>query len=121
MKWVQLSCILLFFLLGCKKNNNSTTGFSPGIFPNKIGDSWVYKVIDSAFTLQHFSGVTEYTMNIAVVDSVQLPGAASAMVWVYTAPGFADTNYVFQKGDTVCFASNTGPVINIVRQYIIPL
>jgi hypothetical protein len=121
MKCLLLSCITVLFLLSCKKNNNAGTVLLPEFFPNKVGDEWTYKVTDSAFTLQNFSVATQYTMNISIIDSVQLPGGITAMVWVYAAPGLADTNYVFQKADTVFFAANTLPAINIIRQYIVPL
>jgi hypothetical protein len=109
------------FAWGCKKNHIDSTQNTTAIFPNTVGNSWVYKVNDSAFTTQNFTAASQYNITIAVTGSIQLPGGINANVWVYNYPGFTDTNYVFQKGDTISFAANTLPNINIVRQYIIPL
>ena len=123
MKTIPFYSIILLFALGCKKDNNHANVNATDIFPNKVGDTWLYLVNDT--TVHVFNGndttIAQYNLDISVIDSVQLAGGIKANVWVYNYPGGTDTNYVFQNGDTIRFAANTRSYINIVRQYIIPL
>jgi hypothetical protein len=118
MKNILICFIILVITYSCKKgdtgNNNSNQNGSD-IFPNKVGDTWVYLVNDTSGT------VSQYNMTISIIDSIQLPGAIKANRWVYNYPGGTDTNYVYQHGDTISFAANALPSLYIVRQYIIPL
>ncbi len=118
-----LSCaVILFFAMGCRKtNNNDSNPMGSDIFPNKVGDNWVYRVNDTSYLFQNSGIVSEYNMTVSVTGSVQLPGIGTANVWVYNFPGGTDTNYVFQHGDTISFIANNLPYIYIVKQYIIPL
>lgn len=125
MKTILLCCTLLLFAFGCKKNNNSDNGntintYATDIFPNKVGDTWLYLVNDTTVNLfSHDSSAIQYSMSISITDSVQLPEGIKANVWVYNFSGNTDTNYVFQKGDTIRFMDKTNTYI--ARQYIIPL
>jgi hypothetical protein len=123
MKNIFFCFIVLLITYGCKKdnNNNSDSNHSgSGIFPNKIGDTWVYLVNDTSFTSSNSGIVSQYNMTISIIDSIQLSGGIKANRWVYNYPGGTDTNYVFQHGDTISFAANTLPNLYIIRQYIIP-
>lgn len=135
MKNIFFCCIILVFAFGCRKsnnNNNSGNQNATDIFPNKVGDTWVYLVNDT--TVYAFSGqgntVAQYNMTISVIDSIQLPESIhgiqlpkgiEANVWVYNYPGGTDTNYVFQKGDTIFFFKINQISKSYARQYIIPL
>jgi len=112
---------ILLITQGCKKSDNNKNQSWPDVFPNKIGDTWVYLVNDTSFVYSNSGTVSQYNMTISVLDSVQLPGGIKANRWVYNYPGGTDTNYVFQHGDTVSFAANTLPYFYIIRQYIVPL
>jgi hypothetical protein len=124
MKNAFFCCFVLLLACGCRKSTNNNNQFNQNgtdIFPNKPGDTWVYQVNDTLFNFQNPGTATQYNMTISVIDQVQLPGGINATIWVYNYPGSTDTNYVFQKGDSIFFAAKIVPDINIVRQYIIPL
>lgn len=128
-------CITLLLAFGCRKsnnNNNSGNQNATDIFPNKVGDTWVYLVNDT--TVPKFNGqsstIAQYNMTITIIDSVQLPESIQgihlpkgieANIWVYNYPGATDTNYVFQKGDTLLFFDINQPSSPYAREYIIPL
>ena len=117
-----LSClIILLITAGCKKSHDDNDQNGPGVFPNKVGDTWVYLVNDTSYGASNSATISQYNMTVSIIDSVQLPGAIKANRWVYNYPGGTDTNYVYQHGDTVSFAANTLPSLYIARQYIIPL
>jgi hypothetical protein len=124
MKNIFFCFIVLLTTYGCKKdnNNNSDRNYNGSdVFPNKIGDTWVYLVNDTSFTSSNSGTVSQYNMTISIIDSVQLAGGIKANRWIYNYPGGTDTNYVFQHGDTISFAASTLPYLYIIRQYIIPL
>lgn len=122
MKYILLGLCILLMVYSCRKGSaDNSTKNGTDIFPNKVGDTWVYLVNDTSYVLSNAATISQYNMTIAVIDSVQLPGAIKANRWVYTYPGGTDTNYVYQHGDTISFAANALPSLNITRQYIIPL
>src|ERR1035438_3821261 len=130
-------CFILLFAAGCSKsnnnnnNNNNANENATDIFPNTIGDTWVYLVNDTAvniITLQSKT-VTPYNMTVSIVDSVrlpasihdiQLPPGKEAHVWVYNYSGVTDTNFVYQTGDTIIFFDVNQTSKSFARQYIIP-
>jgi hypothetical protein len=124
MKNILICFTILVITYSCKKrstgNNNSNQNGSD-IFPNKVGDTWIYLVNDTSYAFSNSATISQYNMTISIIDSVQLPGAIKANRWVYTYPGGTDTNYVYQHGDTISFAANTLPSLYILRQYVIPL
>ena len=122
MKTILSCCVILLFALGCRKNNNNNDNQSSAtIFPNKVGDTWTYLVNDTTYDLQNPTPVVaQYNMTVSIIDSVTLTGGVKANVWVYSYPNETDTNYVFQNGDTINFASNKRFYLEIVRMYIIP-
>jgi hypothetical protein len=130
-----LSCwFILLFAAGCSKNNNNNNNANENatdIFPNKIGDTWVYLVNDTAVHINTMQSktVTQYNMTVSIVDSVllpasihdiQLPPGEEAHVWVFNYSGVTDTNYVYQTGDTVIFFDVNQTSKAFARQYIIP-
>jgi hypothetical protein len=122
MKYLLIGFSSLLIVYSCKKGstgNNNQNGSD--VFPNKVGDTWVYLVNDTSYAFSNSATISQYNMTIAIIDSIQLPGAIKANRWVYTYPGGTDTNYVYQHGDTISFAANTLPSLYITRQYIIPL
>jgi len=123
MKNIIFCCISLVFASGCSKNNNSDNQNATDIFPNKVGDTWLYLVNDTTVNRANpDSPAVQYYLTVSVIDSIQLPGDIRANVWVYSFPGGTDTNYVFQKGDTIRFIDINQTVYSLdSRQYIIPL
>jgi len=121
MKNILFCFIILLITQGCEKNHNNSNQNGSDVFPNKIGDTWVYLVNDTSYTFSNSATISQYNMTISIIDSVQLPGAIKANRWVYTYPGGTDTNYVYQHGDTISFAANTLSSFYIARQYVIPL
>jgi hypothetical protein len=116
MKNIFIYSLGLLFFCGCKKSSTS----SIGNFPNTVGDTWTYQVNDTLYFQQILTAITQYNMTVTVTGSMQLPGGINAHVWAYESPLGNDTNYVFQKGDAICFAANNLPAVNVVKQYIVP-
>ncbi|HMG67252.1 MAG TPA: hypothetical protein VK588_06180 [Chitinophagaceae bacterium] len=115
-------CVVLLFIFGCKKSNEDTdNNKGQDIFPNKIGDKWVYHVVDTTYKLDNVDNVQEYDMNVSVVDSTVLPGGIKANIWVFESPSGRDTNYVFPTADTINFAVLQGTQVTFIRRYIVPL
>lgn len=123
MKSILFCCIILLLVSGCRKSidNNAGNQNRTDIFPNKVGDTWVYLVNDTSYSFQNPATIVQYNMTVSIIGSVQLSGSITANVWVYNYPGGTDTNYVFQHGDTISFTSNARFYNEMVRQYIIPL
>ena len=85
-------CIILMFAFGCRKSNNNNNNGNQNatdIFPNKVGDTWLYLVNDTTVnrSTPHDSTAVQYNLTVSVIDSIQLPGGIKANVWVYTYPG----------------------------------
>ena len=109
--------VLLLLVAGCNKSNTGNKG-SPNVFPNTIGDNWHYMVKDTTIQGNLDSGSTQYYVDIFIVDSVKWPNGITAAIWQFRYPGWTDSNFVFQTGDTIRFMDRTNSYI--VRQYIIP-
>src|SRR5450755_525 len=106
MKSVLLYSIIFLFIVGCKKsNNNNDHQKATEIFPNKVGDTWLYLVNDTTVnrSTPNDSPAVQYNLTVSVINSIQLQGGIRANVWVYIYPDRTDTNYVFQKEDTIRF------------------
>ncbi len=120
MKPVLLYLTAILLASGCRKssNGNGSNNESTDAFPNKVGDTWVYKVMD---TLDNANNRTssQYNMNVSITGIVTLPGGIMATIWVYSYLNTSDTNYVYQTGDTIKFLDATKSYA--VRQYIIPI
>ena len=117
MKPVLISLTALLLVLGCTKGSISSNNKSKDVFPDKIGDTWVYHVTNTTVN-GNDSTALQYDMNVSVTDSVRLPGGIIANVWIYKFLNTTDTNYVYQNGDTVKFLDKTKSFP--LRQYIIP-
>ncbi len=117
LKTIIKGVLLLLLAAGCHKNNTVNTG-SQDLFPNKIGDNWHYSVKDTTIQGSQDSGSTLYNVDVLIVDTVKWPNGITATIWQYNYPGWIDSNYVFQTGDTLRFMDRTNTYI--VRQYIIP-
>ena len=116
MKWLSLSFLLLL-AASCHKVNGLPDTSGSEIFPNQIGDRWVYLVHDTV--MQSGNPVaSEYNLSVWVAGSLNLPGGISAKIWIYSAPQYSDTNYVYSAADTVKFLDKTKTYL--LRQYIIP-
>jgi hypothetical protein len=109
--------VVLLIVTGCNKSNNQNTA-SRDVFPNRIGDSWHYLVRDTTIQGNLDSGSTQYNVDVLIVDTVKWSNGITAAIWQYKYPGWTDSNYVFQTGDTLRFIDRTNSFI--VRQYIIP-
>jgi hypothetical protein len=87
-------------IIACHKD-----GAKPNLskyYPNDLGDSWVYDVVDSAkSTINNPSSPTHYTVNVTIVGTKKLADGKDASVWKYDYPSGTDTNYVRVSADTV--------------------
>ena len=117
LKTFYMGIVLLLLTVSCNKSNTQNTGSSDS-FPNKIGDTWHYMVKDTTIQGNLDSGSTQYNVDVLIVDTVMWLNGITATIWQYNYPGWIDSNYVFQTGDTVRFMDRTNT--NIVRQYIVP-
>lgn len=112
-------------MAGCKKvNSNNNNQTATDVFPNKVGDTWLYLVNDTTVnrSAPNDSPAAQYNLRVSVIDSIQLQGGIRANVWVYIYPDRTDTNYVFQKGDTIRFIDIDQTIYSVyAKQYIIPL
>jgi hypothetical protein len=117
LKTVYMGVILLSLAAGCNKSNPQNIG-SLDVFPNTIGDSWHYLVMDTTIQGNLDSGSTQYNVYVLIVDTVKWPNGITATIWQYKYPGWTDSNFIFQTGDTFRFMDRTNSYI--VRQYIMP-
>jgi hypothetical protein len=117
MKNIHVGVFLLVLVTSCNKSNTGNSG-SPDLFPNTIGDSWHYLVKDTTIQGNLDSGSKQYNVDVMIVGTVKWPNGITAMIWQYKYPGWTDSNYVFQTGDTLRFLDRTNSYI--VRQYIMP-
>jgi len=102
--------------------NNSVDQKGTDIFPNKIGDTWVYLVNDTLVNrTSQDSPFVQYNLTVSVIKSIELTPGITANVWIYSSPKGIDTNYVIQTGDTIHFIDiNQNVYSTFAKQYIIP-
>jgi len=119
MRTLLIILSILTVQVGCEKANVADD--NDDVFPNKVGDTWTYLVDDTSYLLFGPPTITQYTLTVSVVDTITLPDGVHAKVWAYNSPTGRDTNYVFQRSDTVFFTSKHLSVyMDIIRRYIIP-
>jgi hypothetical protein len=116
---VLIICAIVIALAGCKKQNGN--GMGSDIFPNKVGDTWVYHVHDTLAEFQGPINWVDYDMTVTVTGTTILSGNISANVWVFSTPGHQDTCYAVQAGDTIKFIQTTSSIQHLARQYVYPL
>ena len=123
MKKIPAFLIILAVAFSCKKGGNGNGSIITGadIFPNKVGDTWVYNVEDTAYISSAVPVISSYSMTVSVIDSIQLSGTGWVKRWVYSYPGGSDTNYVYQHTDTISFLARVYNRLRLIRQYIIPI
>ena len=68
-------------------------------FPNQIGTYWLYAVTDSS----DVNNVNVDTLEVTIVNSIEINSGENATVWVYEHCGSVDTQYVSIKNDTILF------------------
>ena len=117
LKTYSLGVVLLLLAAGCNKSNTGNTG-SMNVFPNTIGDSWHYLVKDTTIQGNLDSGSAQYNVDVLIVDTVKWPNGITAAIWQFKYPGWIDSNFVYQTGDTLRFMDRTNS--SVVRQYIMP-
>jgi hypothetical protein len=114
--------VILLFILSCTRTNESMANADgTDSFPDRVGDTWLYHVTDTAITNQNIDTIREYDMEVSVVDSIILPGGIRSNIWVYRSPNLTDTNYVVLNADTINFEIFRGPELVVVRRYVEPL
>jgi hypothetical protein len=117
LKTICLGAVLLLMATGCNKSNTRNTS-SLDVFPNTIGDSWHYLVKDTTIQGNQDSGSTQYNVDVLIVDTVKWSSGITATIWQFKYPGWVDSNFVYQTGDTLRFMDRTNSYM--VRQYIMP-
>ncbi len=106
---ISIFSSLLIINFSC---SDSSTNPQPepntAVFPNTIGDTWVYAVYDSLNS-------TEDTLTVKVSSIVTALNSRNLMVWIYRANSGMnsnytinnlDTAYVYSGNDTVYFYNN---------------
>ena len=88
--------VIAVLVFSCHKENTATAASQ--YYPNKVGDSWVYNVTDS---LQLYTTVKHYQVNVTIVGIKKLADGKSATIWQYQRPGGNDINYVRLTQDTL--------------------
>jgi len=102
--------LFMVLAIGCKKSNNDSVVVntaSQELFPNQIGDKWHYLVIDTTFGGSQDSSVTQYFVDVTIVDTAKILNGISATVWQFKYPDHTDSQYVYQSGDTINFYGNS--------------
>ncbi|MGD8305463.1 MAG: hypothetical protein PVF17_02315 [Ignavibacteria bacterium] len=78
------------------------TELSEEYFPQKVGNKWKYKVMDT-------TGITADTITVEVVGTTILPNGETASIWVYNGfgadwyVGSIDTLYLAVRADTLIY------------------
>src|SRR5450432_1597482 len=118
MKTLFFSLLLILLAAGCRKHNYSNI-VSNEIFPDKVGDTWHYLVYDTTINGNIPTAFSQYNVDVSIVADTTLPGGIIATMWKYQYPGYADTSFLIQKGDTIRFLNNTSN-LSLMKQYVIP-
>jgi hypothetical protein len=112
MRYIFLALILSVVFICCKKNNTQIENINGSeYFPNSVGDYWKYKYVDSLNNSTSF-------VDVNIVGNKTLPNGQNAKVWIFNFTHHADTNYVYQIGDTIKFLN---VYFEIVNTYVTPL
>jgi hypothetical protein len=119
MKKIILSLIIIItafiFLNSCDDNPTDGGGGSLEtiVFPDKVGDTWTYEILDSIHT-------TYDTVVVTIVGSDTAANGHSAKIWEYQYLSKTESTYVEKWGDTVNIYPNNSSEIPIER-FIFPL
>ena len=104
---------LLLVTLSCtKKSPTPAPALSTSPFPNAVGNTYTYQVVDSNLN-------SKYQVQVTVAGTITLKNGLTASVWVYKGPASIDTNYVANSGDSTVFYDKSK--LNIVSVYHFPL
>jgi len=96
------SLMLVSINISCNDSSTGPSTSSTDIFPNKLGNTWIYAHHDSLSNLSD-------TLTVTIVGETTLSNNQSAMIWQYRLSNNIDTVYVFNVGDTVRFVTNRHP------------
>lgn len=106
-KILFLSGLIGLMAFSCRQNTNVSPNppksdtVTVATFPNQIGDSWTYSVLDST-TLK------VQTVVVKVVGDTVFSNGGKFKIWEYRYPDKIDTGYVNIEGDTVHFNFKSG-------------
>ncbi len=106
-KILFLSGLIGLMAFSCRQNTNvspippKSDTITVATFPNQIGDSWTYSVLDST-TLK------VQTVVVKVVGNTVFSNGGKFKIWEYRYPDKIDTGYVNIVGDTVNFNFKSG-------------
>ena len=103
MRQLTIMSILLFLLLFCFACNKEYTkpNTLANYFPNAVGDSWEYEVMDSSPVRDHPDFPRRYNVKVLITGTKKLADNMDASIWQYEYPWGNDTNYVRIVGDTI--------------------
>jgi hypothetical protein len=104
-----LVCSLLFF--SCQENDVPLNVNSQLLFPNQVGNRWVYNVYDS-------TALTSYDVTVTISSTTSIKNKI-VNIWTFKYPNMIDTNYVTVKSDTITFFARNK--ITVVDTYVLPL
>ena len=101
MKKVMLCSLSIFLFYACKlvqTNNNGSNELSTQVFPNKVGNYWVYVYNPGIDNNGNPAKIT-----IRVIGQAKLPNGESAMLWKYEFPNYIDTLWVVSNDSLAKF------------------
>ena len=90
--------LLLAFISSCQKSN--LNALPNNYFPNRVGDEWVYEVIDTAIQNNNYPA-EHYIVKISITGITKLLDGKTATIWQYQYPTGIETNYFRLTGDTI--------------------
>ena len=76
---VLFVCTILLVLAACKKDKIDNSKASD-LFPNKIGDSWVYLVNDTTRVNNQVTDIKSYNMTVSVMGTKDFSPGSKANV-----------------------------------------
>ena len=112
-KLVFYKIILILFvsllIASCESStDNNPSPESTAVFPNEVGDEWIYAVHDSV------SNSTD-TLRVNIIGTVRSNGK-NLKIWVRKSQTISDTFYVTAENNTVYFYAASDP--NVADQTI---
>jgi hypothetical protein len=113
--------LTLCFLFSCKKESNTSSNTSSNeLFPNEVGNHWVYKYNDGVSTDDHY-------IYVDIINTGVLPNGQNATIWTTKIDTFLiGTQYVVADDQKAIFYNApcwtcTQQMPDERRRYIFPL
>lgn len=124
MKWFLILIFPFLFFNSCQleqTKQRDENRQSDQIFPDKIGDHWVYLYNPGVDDIENNAQIV-----VSVVGQRKLPNGVSANLWKYEYPEYIDTLWVVSNDSTAKFYGKpcwncTNPMPSLKMEYQFPL